>query len=76
MLVGITVRKLANLLISTVINVEKNNNPMGFTYDFSLIGGVCVLSVMGPIRYYFRNSSAIINDITNVNYDIDLYIFV
>jgi hypothetical protein len=28
MLVGITVRKLANRLIPTVINVEKNNNPI------------------------------------------------
>ena len=28
MLVEITIRKLANRLISTVINVEKNNNPM------------------------------------------------
>ena len=31
---------------------------------------------MCSISYYFRNSSASINNVTNVNYDIDLYIFV
>jgi len=31
---------------------------------------------MCSISYYFRNSSASINNVANVNYDIDLYIFV
>ena len=43
---------------------------MRVTYDFSLIGG------MYSISYYFRNSSASINNVTNVNYDNDLHIFV
>jgi len=29
---------------------------------------------MRSISYYFRNSSASINNVSNVNYDIDLYI--
>jgi hypothetical protein len=32
-------------------------------------------SPMCSISYYFRNSSASINNVTNVNYDIDLYVF-
>jgi hypothetical protein len=40
---------------------------MGFTYDFyANRWSVCSIS------YYFRNSSASINNLTNVNYDIDL----
>ena len=40
---------------------------MGFTYDFyANRWRVCSIS------YYFRNSSASINNVTNVNYDIDL----
>jgi hypothetical protein len=40
---------------------------MGFTYDF-----YANRWRMCSISYYFRNSSASINDVTNVNYDIDL----
>jgi hypothetical protein len=38
---------------------------MGFTYDF-----YANRWRMCSISYYFRNSSASINDVTNVNYDI------
>ena len=41
--------------------------PMGFTYDF-----YANRWRMCSISYYFRNSSASINDVINVNYDIDL----
>jgi hypothetical protein len=40
---------------------------MGFTYDF-----YANRWRMCSISYYFRNSSASINNVTNVNYDIDL----
>jgi hypothetical protein len=40
---------------------------MGFTYDF-----YANRRRMCSISYYFRNSSASINNVTNVNYDIDL----
>ena len=40
---------------------------MGFTYDFYPNRWR-----MCSISYYFRNSSASINNVTNVNYDIDL----
>ena len=39
----------------------------GFTYDF-----YANRWRMYSISYYFRNSSANINNVTNVNYDIDL----
>ena len=39
----------------------------GFTYDF-----YANRWRMCSISYYFRNSSASINNVTNVNYDIDL----
>jgi hypothetical protein len=48
--------------------------PMGFTYDF-----YANRWRMCSISHYFRNSSASINNVTNVNYDIDLqkmYVFV
>ena len=44
---------------------------MGFTYDF-----YANRWRMCSISYYFRNSSASINNVTKVNYDIDLNIFV
>ena len=44
---------------------------MEFTYDF-----YANRWRMCSISYYFRNSSASINNVTNVNYDIDLYVFV
>ena len=48
---------------------------MGFTYDFNANRWR-----MCSISYYFRNSSAKINNVTNVNYVIDLqknvYVFV
>ena len=40
---------------------------MGFAYDF-----YANRWRMCSISYYFRNSSASINNVTNVNYDIDL----
>ena len=40
---------------------------MEFTYDF-----YANRWRMCSISYYFRNSSASINNVTNVNYDIDL----
>ena len=40
---------------------------MGFTFDF-----YANRWRMCSISYYFRNSSASINNVTNVNYDIDL----
>ena len=40
---------------------------MGFTYDF-----YANRWRMCSISYYFRNSAASINNVTNVNYDIDL----
>ena len=42
-------------------------NVIGFTYDFYAIRWR-----MRSISYYFRNSSASINNVTNVNYDIYL----
>ena len=48
----------------------KNNEKScewGFTYDF-----YANRWRMCSISYYFRNSSASINNVTNVNYDIDL----
>jgi hypothetical protein len=44
-----------------------HNLLMGFTYDF-----YANRWRMCSISYYFRNSSASINNVTNVNYDIDL----
>ena len=42
---------MKNAISITIINggssiLNKKMNIMGFTYDFSLIGGVCVLSVI------------------------------
>jgi hypothetical protein len=49
---------------SRQLNILKR---MGFTYDF-----YANRWRMCSIGYYFRNSSASINNVTNVNYDIDL----
>jgi hypothetical protein len=59
------------LMISCVSDLSYTNIPhpfrMGFTYDFyANRWRTCSIS------YYFRNSSASINNVTNVNYDIDL----
>ena len=47
--------------------VQQYTKIMGFTYDF-----YANRWRMCSISYYFRNSSASINSVTNVNYDIDL----
>ena len=56
------------VLIDGVLSTkEKNKQTMGFTYDiYANRWRMCSIS------YYFRNSSASINNVTNVNYDIDL----
>ena len=59
----------------TIIEILPSRiSPMGFTYDvYANRWRMCSIS------YYFRNSSASINNVTNVNYDIDLqkmYVFV
>ena len=58
---SIYIVKFFELYISAVLL------PMGFTYDF-----YANRWRMCSISYYFRNSSASINNVTNVNYDIDL----
>jgi hypothetical protein len=54
-------------LITIISNSKSIEHLMGFTYD-------CYANRwrMCSISYYFRNSSASINNVTNVNYDIDL----
>jgi hypothetical protein len=69
-------QKQQNMRKSTItmhIECEKyfTKCQMGFTYDF-----YANRWRMCSISYYFRNSSASINNVTNVNYDIDLYVFV
>ena len=64
--IGIFKRKLGLNILWVVVN-KCVRFPMGFTYDF-----YANRWRMCSISYYFRNSSASINNVTNVNYDIDL----
>ena len=57
-----------------IVTVARKFSWIGFTYDF-----YANRWRMCSISYYFRNSSVSINNVTNVNYDIDLqkvYVFV